>query len=375
MNAMSRLPLVKHFDGIGLIVARSDWTPQATYVTFKAGDNFWSHSHLDQGAFTIYKGGELAIDSGFYGPSYGSDHHMNYSYQTVAHNAVTVFDPNDRVPAPAKKGEKPRQIANDGGQRRIGSGWGVEPAPLDRAEWESKREIYHTAKIDHLMDKDGITVAAADVTPAYTNRRSGEGTFSHRTRRVERFWRTFGYDRVDDVIVVFDKVSASQAIFRKRWLLHTMEPPRISGSSFRVDVAPGNRPGREGGHLFGNVLLPKGAQINSIGGRGFEFFVEDTNFDEGGTLQQIIGKLGPGKGEPGAWRIEVAPARDELVDRFLVVLLPAPLGVKPTHRVRLLEEEGRVGCEIVGPSRTTRWWFATGRDEFEVVEVRASGAK
>ena len=78
--AQARLPLARYFDGIGLVVARSDWGPEATYLTFKAGDNFWSHSHLDQGAFTLYKGGELALDSGFYGPKYGSDHHMNYTY-------------------------------------------------------------------------------------------------------------------------------------------------------------------------------------------------------------------------------------------------------------------------------------------------------
>src|SRR5438445_740179 len=107
--------------------ARSDWGPAATYVTFKAGDNYWSHMHLDQGAFTIYKGGELAIDSGLYGPSYGSDHHMNYSYQTIAHNLVTVTDPKDTVPAPAK--DNPRPSANHGEQRRIGSGWCVEAAP------------------------------------------------------------------------------------------------------------------------------------------------------------------------------------------------------------------------------------------------------
>ncbi|HEY2967956.1 MAG TPA: DUF4962 domain-containing protein, partial [Casimicrobiaceae bacterium] len=88
-SSLTRLPLVRLFDGIGMIVARSDWSPDATYVTFKAGDNYWSHMHLDQGAFTIYKGGELAIDSGLYGPAYGSDHHMNYTYQTIAHNVVT----------------------------------------------------------------------------------------------------------------------------------------------------------------------------------------------------------------------------------------------------------------------------------------------
>jgi hypothetical protein len=53
--------------------------------------------HLDQGAFTIYKGGELASAAGC-GPTYGSNH-MNCAYQTIAHNLVTVTDPKDMCPA------------------------------------------------------------------------------------------------------------------------------------------------------------------------------------------------------------------------------------------------------------------------------------
>src|SRR5207244_8596524 len=100
---------------------------------------------------------------------------------------VTVTDPKDTVPAPGK--DKPRPIANDGGQRRIGSGWGVEAAPLDRGEWEVKRDIYHTATMGPLLDQGGMVVAAADLTPAYTNSRSGDGTFPPRKGRVEHFWR------------------------------------------------------------------------------------------------------------------------------------------------------------------------------------------
>lgn len=358
--AFSRLPLTRYFDGIGMLVARSDWSADATYVTFKAGDNYWSHTHLDQGAFTIYKGGELAIDSGLYGPTYGSAHHMNYSYQTIAHNTITVTDPDDTVPAPGK--DKPRPIANDGGQRRVGSGWGVESAPLDRAEWEAKRDIYHTAVMEQIFDRDDVTVAVADITPAYTNERSGNGTFSHRTRRVERFWRTFGYDRRDDVVVVFDQVIATKASFRKRWLLHTIEAPLVTPEGFSVSVPSQDRVGHAGGRLEGKVLLPKEANILPIGGRGFEFFVDDRNYDENGTLQNAIKKLGPSNGEPGAWRIEVSPSQDAPEDLFLVVLLPTAAGEHPTHQVRLLESGKRVGCEIIGPKRTTRWWFEPGRN-------------
>ncbi len=368
--AASRLPLTRLFDGIGMMVARSDWSPEATYVTFKVGDNFWSHTHLDQGAFTIYKGGELAIDSGLYGSQYGSDHHMNYQYQTIAHNTVTVTDPDDTVPAPGKK--KPRPIANDGGQRRVGSGWGVEAAPLDRAEWEAKRDIYHTGKIEQLLDQDGLSVSVADVTPAYTSQSSGNGSFSHRSRRVERFWRTFAYDRTDDTVVVFDQVVATKAAFRKRWLLHTSEQPQRTSDGFTARVSSQDRAGHGGGQLQGHVLLPKQANIQVIGGRGFEFFADSKNYDEEGKLKEALKKLGPNKGEPGAWRIEVSPALEAAEDNFLVVLLPSRLGEKPTHQVRLIEAGHKVGCEISGPIRTTRWWYEPGRNGVEI-EVMANG--
>ena len=363
-SAISRLPLARVFDGIGMIVARSDWSPDATYVTFKAGDNFWSHEHLDQGAFTIYKGGALAIDSGFYGPTYGSDHHMNYAYQTIAHNTITVTDPDDTTPAPGR--DKPRPIANDGGQRRVGSGWGVEAAPLDRAEWDAKRDTYHTGTLEKVFDHDGLVVALADITPAYTNAASGEGTFQDRTRRVERFWRVFGYDRVDDVIVVFDQVGASEARFRKRWLLHSIEEPVVTVDGFRVHASQQERAGHAGGTLTARVLLPERAIVNVVGGRGLQFLVDDRNYDENGTLEAKIAKLPPEGATPGAWRVEVSPPQDDVDDVFLVVLLPTLRDAAPPHRVRLLRKGARVGCEVLGPLRTTRWWFQQGRNSTEI---------
>jgi VanZ family protein len=354
-DAAKQMPLAYYADGIGLVVARTDWSPDATYVTFKAGDNYWSHGHLDQGAFTIYKGGPLAIDSGLYGPQYGSDHHMNYDYQTIAHNTITVADPRDTVPAPGK--EKPRPIANDGGQRRIGSGWGVEPAPLDLAEWNAKRETYHTGSIEKLIDRNGIVAAVADLTPAYTNALSGKGTFSHRTRRVERFRRVFGYDRIDDVVVVYDDVRATDAEFRKRWLLHTVEQPMIGNGSFTVLIGPSRGAGRGGGQLEGRVLFPERNILNVIGGRGFEFFVGDRNYDEGGKVLDIARRRGPGGPEPGAWRIELIPEAAAQEDEFLVVLLPSLPGEPPGHAVRRIRDGTRIGCEITGPTRTTRWLF------------------
>lgn len=368
-DAVKALPLTAYFDGIGQIVARSDWGPNATYVSFKVGDNYWSHSHLDQGAFTIYKGGALAIDSGFYGPNYQSDHHMNYQYQTIAHNTVTVTDPADTVPAPARGKRPPRPIANDGGQRRVGSGWGVEAAPLDLDEWQRKRDTYHTGTIERLLVADELTVAVADVTPAYTNAASGQGRFSERTRRVEDFHRIFGYDRDDDVIVIFDHVASTRATFAKRWLLHSLEKPTLHATGFTIDTAPGDAPGHAGGRLRGEVLLPRQARIELIGGTGQEFLVDGKNYDEG-VAEALRQRPEP---EPGQWRIEISPPEARIGDNFLVVLMPSLAKDAPVpHRVRLLQDAADgVGVEISRPGRTSRWYFdASGRDVHVEIQNR-----
>lgn len=362
-DARDRLPLSRLFDGMGLVVARSDWSEDASYVTFKAGDSYWSHVNLDQGAFTIYKGGALAIDSGLYGPSYGSDHHMNYTYQTIAHNTITVHDPRDTYPMQLRDG-KVRPIANDGGQRRVGSGWGVDPAPLNLSEWESRHEIYHTGRIMHFHEGDGLVIAVADITPAYTNRFSGRGTFSHRTRRVERAYRVFAYDQLADAVIVYDDVEATRSDFRKRWLLHSIEPPLVTENGFKVWISPAEGPGRAGGYLEGHVLYPLDAHLLTIGGPGFEFFVDGVNYDEGGEVQRVAQT--DARLEVGAWRLELMPGRDSEADQFLVVMFPRLTHEEVEHSVTRLTGEGRIGVQIDGGQRSTRWWFTPGKATVEV---------
>lgn len=357
-QANQSLPLARHFDGIGMLVARSHWGPDATYVTFKAGDNFWSHSHLDQGAFTLYKGGELTLDSGVYGPKYGADHHMNYTYQSIAHNLVTVTDPADNAPS---SGKNVRSIANDGGQRRIGSGWGLASAPIDLNDWLDQRDLYHTGTLERYFDGHGSVVAVADITPAYTNAQSGAGEFSHRTRRVERMWRTFIYDRAADVIIVRDVVKSTHAEFHKRWLLHTQTEPHIDGQDFFVSLPAQPQSKHAGGSLTAHVLLPEHARLDKVGGPGFEFFVDGKNYDENGALASTLAKKGASL-EPGSWRMEVSPPRPQRDDEFLVALVPRGGETIPAPRIRRLSAHGEYGVEITGAGGARRWWFTPGRN-------------
>lgn len=369
-EALGAKPLDKYLDGLGMLIARSGWGQDATYFTFKAGDNYWSHSHLDQGAFTLYKGGALAIDSGFYGPHYGSEEHLNYQYQSVAHNLITVTDPDDTAVMPGKTA---RRIANDGGQRRVGSGWGVS-APMDLGEWLSEYETYHTGKLLRHYSGDDLVVGVADITPAYTNARSGAGEFSARTRRVERMWRTIAYDRSNDVVVIHDQVIASRARFAKRWLLHTQASPQINGRAFTVQLPPTPEHKQSGGQLFGQFILPADGRWNWVGGPGREFWVDGIDYDEDGKIHAQIARVDP-LIEPGVGRLELLPGEARRPDRFLVVLAPRLLlGDAALPEVVALGNRGEGGVEIRGPSRTVRWHFPANQPGVEV-ELPAAGRR
>ncbi len=360
-TTIDSLPLDRLFDGIGMVIARSDWSERATYVTFKSGNNYWSHSHLDQGSFTLYKGGELIIDSGLYGPKYGSDHHLNYSYQSIAHNVVTVTDPKDTALMPGKDKQPPRPIVNDGGQRRVGSGWGRR-APIDFQEWQENFETYHTGQILRYFSGDDLVVAVAELTPAYTNARCGQGKFFERTCRVERYVRTFVYDRREDTVVVYDDVTSTDPNFRKRFLLHMQERPLISGDKFVVEVPPDPTQRQLGGHLEGEVLFPHEAWLNPVGGKGAEFWVDGVNYDEGGKISEIVAKRRKHPPEPGRWRIEIVPPVAQKRDRFLVALKPSLLGVDNLTRIISKNSESGLECHLMGQIRTLALVFPKARE-------------
>lgn len=357
-KAVSQLPLSKYFDGIGMVVARNSWHPDATYAVFKAGNNYWSHSHLDQGSFTIYKGGPLLIDSGLYGPKYGSNHHMNYTYQTIAHNVITVTDNEDTLPLPGKKDkQEPRHIANDGGQRRVGSGWG-KSAPLDLVDWLKQRDTYHTGKIAEYFSDDDFVVAIADLTAAYTNNNSGKDTFFDRTRRVEDYWRTFVYDRVNDIVLVFDNISASNPSFTKRSIFHTINKPFQDGSKIISRVYSRKNPTQQGGTLEATILFPKQPYINIIGGKGEEFLVGKTNYDEQGKVWELVKKRKINPPEPGSWRVEIIPPFARKNDLFLTVYNPYVFGQKKEIVIEPLESDSTIGCKITGESGTNSFIFS-----------------
>ncbi len=247
------------------MVARTGWGPDAVIAEMKVNEyNFVNHQHLDAGAFQLYYKGALAIDSGLYSGSsgqYGSPHCQNYYWRTVAHNSLLVFDPQEDFGR--------RGYGNDGGQRLAGG----------RSEARSLEVLLDPAKgyrtgrvLSHGFGPDPqtpeFTLLQGDLTAAYS-------------KKVRQVLRSFAFldlrdPQVPAALVVFDRVVSSDASFRKFWLLHTQEEPRLDCGSAVVDCTQHDQRGR----LTLDVLLPgaDNRQLASIGGPGKEFWVFGTNY-------------------------------------------------------------------------------------------------
>jgi hypothetical protein len=127
-----------------------------------------SHSHADQNAFAIMKGGAaLAIPSGYYGPSYGKPHHAQWTRSTKANNCILIDD----------QGQKIRSAAANG------------------------------AIID-FQDESGYTYVAGDATPAYM------GKLKKWIRRI-LFLRP-------GLFLLLDEIEAP-TMSRYQWMLHAFE--------------------------------------------------------------------------------------------------------------------------------------------------------
>jgi hypothetical protein len=88
------LPNSRVFHNVGWAALHSDLShpDEDTFLLFKSSPfGSASHSHADQNAFCIMKGGQaLAIPSGYYWPGAGMPHHSRWTSTTKANNCVLV---------------------------------------------------------------------------------------------------------------------------------------------------------------------------------------------------------------------------------------------------------------------------------------------
>ncbi len=303
-ESLEALPLSRYFGSpFGWMVARTGWGQDAVIAEMKVNEyNFVNHQHLDAGAFQVYYQGALAIDSGSYSGSsgkYGSPHCQNYYWRTIAHNSLLVYDPQEDFGR--------RGYGNDGGQRLAGGRSEVRTldALLDPAKgYRTGRVLAQGFGPDPQTPE--FTLLSGDLTDAYS-------------KKVQHVTRSFVFLNLHDrkvpaALIVFDRVLSADPSFRKYWLLHTQEEPRIAGASAIIDCTRHDQRGR----LTLDVLLPadRNRQLTSVGGPGKEYWVFGTNYANDIEPRQ----LARSSLEPGEWRIELSPIGASSEDLFLTVM-------------------------------------------------------
>ncbi|RUM65658.1 MAG: hypothetical protein DSZ06_04670 [Sulfurospirillum sp.] len=216
------LPHSRYFKQTGVVIARDGWDYNSTMLTFKSSP-FYSagHHHRDENSFTIDYKTTLAVDSGFYDAT-DTPHYKNYYTRTIAHNAITVYNPNQQyyyfVHYNKEIPKEQKKIPNDGGQIY------KEHDPIDFKEVEKFGKLDGVTK--YLFKPDSYTYMQADATKAYDS-----NSVSLEKRDI-LFLQDKRYKH--PVTIVYDRVESTDPSFQKRYLLHTQsdQKPLIDGDKF-----------------------------------------------------------------------------------------------------------------------------------------------
>jgi heparin/heparan-sulfate lyase len=326
---LSELPLTRYFpEPMGTLVARTGWTmgpdsPDAL-VSMHVGQYFFGgHQHVgDFGTFQIYYRGALAVASGAYdGDRYGNEHWRHYYHQTISKNGLLVLDGAE------SRRYQGKPVANDGGTRWPNDG-NDHPPSLAFLEGNGYRMGSVLAvEVGPDRARPDYSYIAGDITEAY----------SAKVRRVTRSMVTFNNRSAvyPATLVVFDRISSSNPVFKKTWLLHSIEEPTVSGRT--ITVTRTQPPYR--GRLVVESLLPGRVVVTKVGGPGRQFWIESTR------TNYHADKTPPA--ESGAWRVEVSPGEAAADDLFLHVLTVADARTASGPPVERLDASALVGAKFL----------------------------
>lgn len=276
-------PLDWWADKVGISISRSSWDSTSTMISyFNSPSKRAAHEHRDNNSFAIFKHTPLLIDAGYY-DSYASTHYLNYYQRTIAHNSICVYDSTDNY---TNFGQ---DASNDGGQI----------------------ESFHLRNYDDILLPENqrgewIQYASSDT---YTYNIS-DAQLSYDNTKLDFFRRRLLYIKHDKVIVL-DHVHLLDTDTQQRdikWIGHFANEPVITGDVINTEVADhietydGNAYTSTNGE--GNIAIktihPTNSTTTLIGGTGYEYWVDGTNYPPSLTPDTDFYC-------PGSWRIEVRP--------------------------------------------------------------------
>jgi hypothetical protein len=368
--------------GTGTLFMRSGWPdgaadtdPGATHITFQCGDHFTYHQHYDQNSFTLFKHGDLLLDSGVYSGDGLSSHDINYYVRTIAHNTLVVYNPGEDFSS-----ARPDATSTDGGQRSM---YPASRSPNTLEYFQMHGVHYDTGDILRFEDDAYYTYALGDATKAYNNptyNQTMDTGLDGNVAKVSCFQREFVYLRPQkpgsrEYIVIFDRVGVTQAAFsgeNTKLLFHTLNEPTVNATP--TPISPGETlyMGADlataisgDGKVFIKTLLPENRNFRKVGGRGVKaFWVFDENYDW---------HWNSGEPQPrptndfediphGEWRLELESADTGLHHNFLTVLYPTGKDTVQMPGTALITGTGVAGVHIADSSLNRAVLFSLSND-------------
>ncbi|MFN7139535.1 MAG: heparinase II/III family protein, partial [Limisphaerales bacterium] len=367
-------PTVKtHYaEPTGTVIMRAGWpnggadgSSNVTHMIFQCGDHFAYHQHYDQNSFTLFKGGDLLVDSGVYSENGLSFHDRDYYVRTIAHNTLIVYNPTEDFSS-----SRPGASLNDGGQRSFTP---ASRSPTSLDYFQKHITSYDTGDILHFDDQPGYTYISGDATKAYNNPSYNQAMntpLSGNTAKVSRFIREFVYLRdpagvsPNEKVVLLDRVGVTSSQFsgsNTKLLFHTLNEPVVFGQGEILSPGETLYPNANiatassaNGRLTMQFLYPLTRNVRKVGGRGEKaFWVFGTNVDWhwNATENQPRPTSTFDPLPYGEWRLELEPTDNQLDHLFLTVLHPSLQSDAPTQPAQLIHGSGLVGAFI--PCTTT----------------------
>jgi hypothetical protein len=226
-------PTAMYFSGPGLVSMRSDWTNDAAFAVFDAGERI-SRRYEDTNSFLLSRKTEEFVHAGArIRYQADNDKHHWYAIRSAAKNTMKIYDPDESWDVAANGTimplhTGPKLVASDnlGGQifetpvSGVNGCYDTGMSAACNGTFNYAQNIYplgvpekaNIIKFEHFPDDYTYSV--------------GDGTASY-TRKIDFFEREFLYMR-PDIFVIYDRVKKANESFRSVWTLHSADEPVVS---------------------------------------------------------------------------------------------------------------------------------------------------
>ncbi len=329
----SSLPTSRYFKNAGVVVARDSWDfEKATMLIFKSSP-FYSagHHHRDENSFTIDYKRPLAVDSGYYDRA-NSNHAKNYYVRTIAHNAITVYNPNQtmyyKVHYNKNDPLNSKIIPNDGGQIYKE----FDPVTLD--DIKTKAKLGGVTK--YYFDKD-YTYIQGDATKAYD-----PITVSLEKRDIV-YLKNSSYPH--PVTIILDRVESKDPTYQKRYLLHMDSDDKPTITSNKTTVIS------KGVKMTNVTLYPTDASLVVVGDvdrskkEAYPYY-DGKILDTAPLDNEIVRNVNRANAVVGNWRLEVAPKTGSKYDVILNAIFVGDEDETISNEVYLISSTNSIGVEL-----------------------------